>query len=131
MVEQPVAGRQLGLLWGGLALALVALSPLAPHFAGLAPACLLKSWTGLPCPSCGTTRAALALARFDVLEAFIHFPLQSAAWTAFLTAGLVAGWLALRGRPLPALPRRLPRWLPWAALLVLAANWAYSIATGV
>lgn len=131
MGDRPAAGRQLGFFWGGLVLALVAFSPLAPRFAGLAPACPLKTWTGLPCPSCGTTRAALALSRFEFFEAFTHYPLQSVAWTVFLLGGLWAGWLAWRGRPLPALPRRLPGWVPWAALLALAGNWAYSIVTGV
>ncbi len=131
MGEQPVAGRQLGLLWGGLALALVLLSPLAPRFAGLAPACPLKTWTGLPCPSCGTTRAALALSRFEFGEAFVRLPMQSMAWTALLLGGLTAGWLALRGRPLPALPRRLPKWAPWLVVAAVLANWTYSILTGV
>ena len=46
--------RQLALLWGGVAAALVALSPLAARFAAYLPACPLKSLSGFPCPGCGS-----------------------------------------------------------------------------
>ncbi len=87
--------RQLGLLWGAVAVALVALSPLASHLAGLLPPCPLKSFTGVPCPGCGTTRAALALGRLDVGAAFAVSPLAAAAWGLLVGGGLAAGALAL------------------------------------
>lgn len=110
----------------------ILVSPLAPALADASASfCVVKEFTGVPCPGCGTTRAALALARLDVAHAFVAFPLQSLAWTAFLAGGLIAGAWSWSGRDLPALPPRLPRWIfPVAALLVLA-NWVYSIATGV
>ena len=37
--------------------------------------CLFKSITGLPCPSCGTTRAGLALLNGDPLEAIMINPM--------------------------------------------------------
>lgn len=131
MPAEEATDRQLGILWGGVAVALVALSPLASLFAAAAPRCLFKAWTGLPCPTCGTTRAALALARFDFLQAFTRYPLPSLAWTFFIAGGLVAGWLAWRRRPLPALPRRLPLWVKVAAVAAVLLNWAYAVHTGV
>ncbi len=123
--------RQLGLLWGGAALGLILASPLAPHFAGGLWSCLTKTWLGLPCPGCGTTRAALDLARLDFLHAFSHYPLPALAWTLFLLGGLTAGALTLAGRELPAPPRRLPAWAKITAVGAVLANWAYSLATGV
>ncbi len=122
--------RQLGFLWAGVVTLLILLSPVAPLLAGGLWSCPLKSLTGMPCPTCGTSRAALALARFEPLDALVHYPLPALAWTAFVVAGLVAGWRAWRGQPLPSI-RRLPAWARVAIVVAVAANWAYSIATGV
>lgn len=93
--------------------------------------CVVKTITGIPCPGCGTTRAALALARLDVVHAFMSYPLQSLAWSFFVVGGLVAGAWSLSGRDLPSPPRRIPRWVPVVAGLLVLANWAYCVATGV
>ena len=122
--------RQLAFLWAGVALSLVVLSPLAPMFAAGLWGCPFKSLFGIPCPSCGTGRAALALSRFDPVEALVHYPLPTLAWIAFLGGGLVAGWQAWRGQSLPRI-RRLPIWVRVGIVAAIAANWAYSIATGV
>lgn len=37
--------------------------------------CLIYNITGLPCPSCGMTRAFLSLARLDFMKAFHDHPL--------------------------------------------------------
>ncbi len=122
--------RQLAAIWGGVALALIAFSPLAPVIAGRLWSCPFKGIFGIPCPTCGTGRAALALARFDPIHALVHYPLPALAWMAFLAAGLVAGWRAWRGQPLPRV-RRLPVWSRIAIVVAVLANWAYSIATGI
>ena len=125
--------RQLGLLWGAVAVALVALSPLASHLAGLLPPCPLKSFTGVPCPGCGTTRAALALGRLDVGAAFAVSPLAAAAWGLLVGGGLAAGALALAGRELPAPPPltgRRETAFRVAAAAALVANWLYLIYSG-
>lgn len=121
------ARRQLGLLWGTVAAALVVLSPLGERLAPALPACPLKSWTGLPCFTCGATRTALALAQFDVLGALAISPLMTFAWVALIGGGLVAGVAALLGRGVPEPPGNLSwRWR-LAALAAVLANWVYLV----
>jgi len=120
-------GRQLGLIWGGVAAILVAASPWAPALAAGLPGCPLFLLTGIPCLGCGTTRAALALARFDPLTAFALNPLAAAAWIALVGGGLAAGAAALSGRPVREPSGRLS--LGWRLAVVLAAlaNWAWVV----
>jgi hypothetical protein len=113
--------------------ALVALSPLASRLATGLPACPLKSWTGWPCPGCGTTRAALALAELDPVAAFAVSPLAAAGWTLLVVGGLAAGGLAVLGVEAPAAPAWTPRRLVafrLAAVAALAGNWLYLLASG-
>jgi Protein of unknown function (DUF2752) len=122
--------RKLAVLWSAAAAGLVLLSPLAPGIASGFWGCPFKRLTGFACPFCGTTRAALALAKLDVAGAFVHYPLPTLAWILFLAGGFAAGWLAWRRRPLPG-PGPLPKWLKVGIGAAVALNWGYSIATGV
>ena len=114
----------LGLTWGVVALAAVLLAPLATRLAPLLPGCLFRGLTGLPCPTCGTAHAALALARLDLPAAIAFNPLATLGALVFLLGGAAAAAASVAGRPLPEprlsgpAPRR-------AALLALAANWAW------
>ena len=123
--------RQIAFLWGGVAAALVALSPWAPQLAGGLWGCTFKALTGFAGPACGTTRAALALSRFDFLKALTHYPLPTVGWVVFIGGGLTAAVMALTGRTPPAIPGRLPGWARAVIAGALLLNWAYSIATGV
>ncbi|MDA8016962.1 MAG: DUF2752 domain-containing protein [Thermoanaerobaculia bacterium] len=125
-------GFQLGLLWGSVSALSILISPLAPWLAERSDSfCVIKALTGVPCPGCGTTRAALALAQLDVAHAFVSFPLQSFAWSVFIVGGLVAGAWSLSRRDLPSLPRRVPKWVFGLAVVLVMANWGYCIVTGV
>jgi Protein of unknown function (DUF2752) len=122
--------RLLGWIWGGGVVLLLALAPWAPRLFGALPRCGLKLLFGIPCPACGSSRAALALARLDVAEAFAISPLAALAWILFLAGGLAALALAALGRRVPEPPRRLPAWSWWALGLAVLANWVYLMAHG-
>lgn len=101
-------------------------------FGLLFPPCGLKMRTGLTCPTCGMTTAALAFARGQVLTAFY---LQPAV--AFLSTGLVVvGFLALPIAVLGVYFSFLDRWLAEVRivhlvvglLVILAAGWAVTLA---
>jgi hypothetical protein len=93
--------------------------------------CLFKALTGLPCPTCGSTRAVGRLVHLDLAGAIAMNPLATigammlAIW-AVADFGLLARGRALDvevGRPLSRLVRVL-------AVAVVAANWLYLLASG-
>ena len=55
---------------------------------GFAIPCIFNKVTGLYCPGCGNTRAAISLLKFDFLAAFYYNPL-------FLLEFLYIGWIYL------------------------------------
>lgn len=77
------------------------------------PSCVLRSFTGWLCPSCGMTHAVYALARLDLLTALHENAVIPAAvllallWYAEL-------WCRALGRPRRLIPRRA--WFWWGAL---------------
>ena len=124
------ARRQLGFLWGAVAVALVALSPLARELAAVVPACPVKSWLALPCATCGTTRAALALARLDLAAALAVNPLATIGWVGLIGGGAAAGALSIVDRQLPVPEPRPTRALRIGVALALLVNWVYLVAAG-
>jgi hypothetical protein len=112
-----------------VALALVAAAPWAAALAARVPACPVKTLSGWPCPACGTTRAAVALAGLDPGAALLLNPLATLGWIVLVGGGLVVAAVALAGRPL-AEPRELPRAARWGIVAALALNWLYLVAMG-
>ena len=87
--------------------------------------CPFRQATGVPCPGCGSTRAALALAGGDPAGAVMHNPLT-------IVLGLAAAsWLVLRvgfARRVSLRVSPAARRFIWVAfLVVLLVNWAYVI----
>ena len=129
--DRRTSRRQLGLLWGAVSVLLLVLSPMAERLAEGVPRCLLKTLSDLPCPTCGSTRAALALARLDLLEALALNPLATLAWSFLVAGGLAAGALALAGRPVPEPTWRLGSGARAMIVLILLVNWAYLVHAGI
>lgn len=91
------------------------------------PFCLLREWTGIPCPACGSTRSLLAWSHLDPLGALRFNPLFFLAclglilWTgAGLAERITRAPLRERLRTMTA--RRLSVSL---ALGLVALNWVY------
>ncbi|MCL4845914.1 MAG: DUF2752 domain-containing protein [Acidobacteria bacterium] len=115
-----------GLAAAGL-LAILALTPLTPPLV-----CPLSALAGVPCPTCGSTRALLALGEGRWLAAFRFNPLTTLAVTLsipWLAHGAVASLLRLprlRLRP-DAAERHGLRLLAW---LAIAGTWVFLIVDG-
>ncbi len=96
------------------------------------PLCPLKTFTGVPCPTCGGTRALRALGHGAVLAALRLNPLVTlaaiVAMPLLVYAAIVAIFNASRLRfAFTPADQRLLRIAVWVAI---AANWAFLILDG-
>ena len=93
--------------------------------------CPARALAGLPCPTCGMTRAFVALAHGDLSAALAASPagalLAGGAWLLAL-ADLVR---LAAGAPLPRVPARAARVAVAGGLAALLLNWAWLLAREV
>lgn len=122
-----VAERQLAYIWGGLALALVALKPLWRLLEPVMRPCLFHSITGVPCPTCGATRSVLALLDGDLPGAAGFNPLVFAATVVFVLGGVVAPLWAWRRGMAPRLAGPIPLPVRIGLVALILANWVWLI----
>jgi uncharacterized protein DUF2752 len=93
--------------------------------------CMFKAVTGLPCLTCGTTRAFARLFALDLRGAVIMNPLSAAVALALVPWGLADLLLLPKGRALAleVSPGVAP-FLRVTAVTLLAVNWAYLMVVG-
>lgn len=120
-------------LWAAVAAALAVMAALVVSVSGWPPlACPLRDVTGVPCPSCGTTRAIFALAAGNLGDALRWNPLAALAFGAAACYVAYAGTVAvlrlprLRLTPGPTMARAARL----ATLTAVLANWLFLIADG-
>lgn len=93
--------------------------------------CVFKAVTGLPCMTCGTTRALARLARLDLAGALAMNPLVTLATLALLPWAAADLALLPRGRALSLeLSPAAARVARIAAVAAVLANWAWLVAAG-
>lgn len=122
--------RQLAWIWGMSAVSAVLLAPLWPRLLPLLPRCAFHRLTGHPCPTCGTTRAALALVHGHVIDAISYNPLIVILGFSFMAGAFIAPFWAQARLPLPVIPRTAWRLLRIAAIAAILVNWAYLLLSG-
>jgi hypothetical protein len=120
-------------LWLLVGLGAVAVAALVLHGIGLPPVvCPFRAATGVPCPTCGGTRAVAALLAGRPGAALAWNPLLTAAAGAWVVFAVYAVWAILTGRPrlrVRLSARDLVAMRIAAAGLTLA-QWAYVIVRG-
>ena len=96
----------------------------------LVGSCPLHAATGIPCLSCGATRAAEAFLEGRVVEAAFYNPLLALAVFGFVAGGFLFPVWILAGGRLPVPGRGHGRAARVAAVTALAGNWIYLLARG-
>jgi hypothetical protein len=130
-VTAPVGRLPLGAIFGTIG----ALGGAAVGLLGLDrlpfTVCLFKSLTGLPCPTCGSTRAVGRLVHVDLAGAIAMNPLATVVIAIVALWSFCDFWLLTRGRALDVeVGRPLGRIVRVLALAAVGANWLYLIAAG-
>ena len=123
------AGPALGLLFGSL---LVFGGVAAATWLALGlpmPVCKLRALTGVPCPTCGSTRLTESLLRGDLVGAFLANPFVFAVLAAIASWFVGSAVVRLFKLPIPALRlQAYERRLFYVAVVVaLLASWAWVI----
>lgn len=91
--------------------------------------CPLLAFSGIPCPTCGATRALAALATGDLPAALALNPLIAVTAGLLLLAGSVSAFRRLDRRPAYrwVLDPREKHLLRHLIIILCAANWIYLI----
>jgi hypothetical protein len=94
--------------------------------------CGFQQRTGLPCPTCGMTRSALAFAQGNIREAFYTQPAGGLLCSIMVVVALLAFAVAVSGIYFRFIQRffaevRLKHMI-LALLIILAAGWAVTLA---
>ena len=117
-----------GVAWALVVLALALFGVhewMVPVEAQATTLCVFRHVTGVPCPTCGTTRSVTALARGDVTGAFGFNPLMAAVMVAVVL--VVSMRVVIGKQPMIRLERQ-PRRVVWSLVtLLFVANWVYVI----
>jgi hypothetical protein len=93
------------------------------------PACAFREWTGIPCPTCGTTRLVASVLSGDLPGAFVRNPLVFCALAAAALFAAVSTTCRLLGLRVPRIELRARERLALRVLaaFALAAGWAWVV----
>jgi hypothetical protein len=80
---------EFGIIYGGIALLMLGVGWLLPILS-FAPDCVFKGLTGIPCPTCGSTRSVVHLAHGDILSALTMNPLTTLCLIAAIVYFIVS-----------------------------------------
>jgi hypothetical protein len=119
--------ERLGLF--GLSVAPVAMVwPWLTGTTGLAAPCPLRWLTGVPCPGCGLTTAAVALVHGDIVAAFRANPVIFGLAALAVAVGPVLGLRAVGVLPAPvAWSARARRRMGRGVALLALASWVFQM----
>jgi hypothetical protein len=121
------------LLWGSVLGASALIGSLWLHAGLPTPLCPLHAVTGLPCPTCGSTRAASALVHGNLAGALTWNPLMTLVMIGAAFYVLYAAVVVIRNLPRlrwTPLTQSESRWIRISGILLLASNWGYLLLAG-
>ena len=130
-LEKRTPGRiEFGIIYGSIALLALCAARL-PSIITFSPSCAFKGLTGIPCPTCGSTRAVLHLSHGDFLAALVFNPLTSLCFLAAVLYFLYSLVTLAPGIPRIGLAfsKEEKNALRTGAVMLALINWFYLIIT--
>lgn len=117
---------EFGIIYGLIAIFALLAARLLPVLT-ISPACVFKSITGFPCPTCGSTRSLVQMAGGDILLAFAYNPLFCILLLVALSVFIFSLFRLLFSLPtLIFVPSdREKRFFKTVLILAVLSNWAY------
>ncbi len=121
---------EFGIIYGSIALLLIGAARLLPVFS-IVPSCIFKGISGIPCPTCGSTRSVVYLSQGDFAAAFAMNPLTSLGLVVVVSYFFYSFIALLLDLPrasfiLTGHEKNVVRAM---VIMLFLAQWAYLIAT--
>jgi hypothetical protein len=119
---------EFGIIYGGIALLAICVGRYLPVLT-VAPSCVFKYLTGIPCPTCGATRSVMHLAQGDFFASFGMNPLVSLCFIIAALAFFYSLITLIVGIPRVGviLSDREKNFVRYGAVALILANWCYLI----
>jgi hypothetical protein len=96
------------------------------------PRCTFQQITGLPCPSCGATRAGIFLGNFELLNSILENPLYFILYIALFLYGTNSFIGAVFGKNIHIQFQKLSRKIIYFIIITaIGANWLYLIVQSI
>ncbi|OGC89506.1 MAG: hypothetical protein A2W25_16805 [candidate division Zixibacteria bacterium RBG_16_53_22] len=126
--EQGRPKSPIHLIWGGIAIAGIALVGLLKNHLELLPACVFKKATGIACLTCGATRSVTALSDFRLADSFLFNPLAMLFLVGLIAFSFLVGFGLIFGRRLEIRMTARESWIIRSTVIgAVVANWIYLI----
>jgi len=131
LVKKRTSGQiEFGIIYGGIALLALWAARSLPVLTFL-PSCTFKGLTGLPCPTCGSTRSLVHLSHGDVADALAMNPLITLCFLCLFLYALysLVTLLHRMDRINMILSEHEKNILHAGAFMIILLNWTYLIFT--
>jgi hypothetical protein len=119
---------EFGIIYGGIAIVALCVGRLLPVLS-IVPDCVFKGLTGVPCPTCGSTRSMVHLAHGDVMSAVAMNPLTALSMITALAYFIASIIMLVYDLPRVRyiLSNREKNVMRMAAVMMLVMQWVYLI----
>jgi hypothetical protein len=116
------------MVWGGMAIILIVSVGTLKEYLHLAPPCVFRQLTGIPCLTCGSTRSLIALSQFRLGASFLRNPLAMLVAVAAVLSSLLVGLgLLWRRRLALTLSESEKKSLRIVVFALVLLNWVFLI----
>ncbi len=127
-IENRAPRSPVHVVWGAIAILTIVAARIFSGLLPLAPPCIFRTITGIPCLTCGGSHCVVALSHINPLASFLYNPLIMISCIGLILFSLgYAFAIIFRRRFSLALSKTEKRIIRIAIVLLMGANWAYLI----